>query len=178
MSIRVFQDKRPQLARGVFIDESAQVIGDVSLGEDSSVWPLAVIRGDVNAIHIGQRTNIQDLSVLHVTHKSEYYPQGFPLIIGNDVTVGHHAVLHGCHIADRCLIGMGAHVLDGAMIEEEVLLGAGSLLGPNKVLKSGYLYVGNPAKQIRPLTDEERNYFHYSAQHYVDLKNQYLSSER
>jgi carbonic anhydrase/acetyltransferase-like protein (isoleucine patch superfamily) len=165
----------PDVALSAYIDTSAQVIGDVSIGEDSSVWPQAVIRGDIHRIRIGQRTNIQDGSILHVTHDSDYAPGGFELDIGNDVTVGHGVILHGCAIGDRCLVGMGSLVMDGAVLEDEVMLAAGSLVSPGKRLKSGYLWMGRPALQSRQLTSQERDYLSYAAQHYVLLKNRYQS---
>lgn len=172
--IRKFKDIIPKIGNHVYVDEQAAVIGDVELADDVSIWPGAVLRGDVNKITVGARSNIQDNSVCHVEHKSEWNPAGCPLIIGADVTVGHAVILHGCKIDDRCLIGMGSIILDGAHIQSEVLLGAGSLVPQNKVLASGYLYFGNPVKQIRKLTDEELEHFIYSSTHYVKLKNEYL----
>jgi carbonic anhydrase/acetyltransferase-like protein (isoleucine patch superfamily) len=131
-------------------------------------------RGDVNHIHIGKRSNIQDGSVLHVTHKNAANPNGYPLIIGDDVTVGHKAMLHGCTIQDRVLVGMGSIILDGVTVESEVVIGAGSLVPPNKTLQSGYLYMGNPVKQARPLTDEERAFLVKSAENYVQNKDDFL----
>ena len=150
-------------------------MGEIKIGNDSSIWPLVAARGDVNHIHIGKRTNIQDGSVLHVTHKSADNPDGFPLIIGNDVTVGHKVMLHGCTINDRVLVGMGAIVLDGAIIDSDVMIGAGSLVPPGKHLESGYLYVGSPVKQARPLKDEETAFLLRSADNYVVNKNDYLT---
>lgn len=173
-AIRPFNGKTPELGHNVFVDDSAIVLGDVFIGDDSSVWPFAVIRGDMHAIRIGKRTSIQDGAVLHITHSSDYNPGGYPLNIGNDVTVGHKAVLHGCTIHDRCLIGIGAIVLDGAVIEEEVIVGAGCLVPPGKRLESGYVYKGNPAQQTRSLTEKERKYFQYAANNYVNLKDKYL----
>jgi len=139
MTIRPFESKQPDVDTTTFVDDSALILGDVRIGKNSSVWPLTVIRGDVNTIQIGNNTNIQDNSVLHVTHDGPYNPGGFNLIIGNNVTVGHRVILHGCHIGDSCLIGMGATVMDGAVIEANTLIGAGSLVTPNKHLESGYL---------------------------------------
>lgn len=171
MTIRDFEQHTPDIHPSVYTDDSAVVIGQVSIGEDSSVWPLTVIRGDIQRISIGQRTNIQDGSVLHVTHGSEFSldPEGSPLIIGDDVTVGHKAVLHACTIGDRCLIGMGAIVLDGAVIESDVMIGAGSTVPPNKTLDSGYLWLGSPVKRVRELSVKEREFLRYSAQHYTKL---------
>ena len=172
--IRDYSGISPKLENRVYIDPAATVIGDVSIGSDSSVWPCAVIRGDVNTVSIGERTNIQDGSVLHVTHAGPFCEKGWPLVIGDDVTIGHNATLHGCTICDKVLVGMGALVLDGAVIEHEVLLAAGAMVSPGKILESGFLYKGNPAKKDRALTEKELNFFLYSAAHYVRLKNNYL----
>jgi carbonic anhydrase/acetyltransferase-like protein (isoleucine patch superfamily) len=166
----------PQLGAGVYLHPSASVIGDVVLGDDVSVWPGTVIRGDINVIRIGSGTNVQDLSVLHVSHKSNWDPAGAPLIIGSNVTIGHKVILHGCEIGDECLIGMGAIVMDKVVIQTRVLVGAGSLVPEGKVLESGYLYLGTPAKRIRPLTQAELAHFVYSAQNYIRLKNNYLDA--
>jgi carbonic anhydrase/acetyltransferase-like protein (isoleucine patch superfamily) len=165
----------PIIGRGVYLHPSAQVIGDVVLGDDVSVWPGTVIRGDVNAIRIGAGSNVQDLSVLHVSHKSSWDPGGSPLLIGTNVTIGHKVILHGCEIGDECLIGMGAIVMDKVVIQPRVLVGAGSLVPEGRVLESGYLYLGAPAKRVRPLTEGELAHFAYSAKHYIRLKNDYLS---
>jgi len=173
--IRNFQGMTPQCGHAVFVDETALVLGDVTLGDDSSVWPMTVIRGDMHRIRIGERTSVQDGSVLHITHAVPFNPDGYPLSIGDDVTIGHKALLHGCTIGNRVLIGMGAIVMDGAVIEDEVVLAAGSLVSPGKVLESGYLYRGSPAKQARALTEKEKSFFCYSANNYVKLKNQHLA---
>lgn len=165
----------PTLAAGAWVHPRATVIGEVSLGTDASVWPGAVVRGDVNSIAIGEATNIQDNSVLHVSHKTLVDPAGGPLVIGARVTVGHTVILHACTIGDECLIGMGSIILDHAVIQKHVLLGAGSLVPEGKVLESGHLYLGRPAKQVRTLTDEEIAYFNYSAEHYVKLARSYQS---
>lgn len=175
-SIRSYKGISPQLGQSVYIDTSSVLVGDIKIGDDSSVWPLVAARGDVNHIHIGDRTNIQDGSVLHVTHKNAEKPEGCPLLIGNDVTIGHKVMLHGCTIKDRVLVGMGAIVLDGVVVEQDVMIGAGSLVPPNKVLESGYLYVGSPVKQARPLNDKERAFLQKSADNYVQNKNDYLNS--
>ncbi len=176
MSLRRFKDYEPKLGDDCYIDPSAQVIGRVEIANNSSIWPLVTIRGDVNSISIGENTNIQDNSVLHVSHEHEASPPGgFPLIIGNNVTIGHSVVLHGCQIGNNCLIGMGACILDGAIIEDNVLIAAGSLVAQNKRVKSGYLWMGSPAKPIRELNEDEKKWLIYSAQHYVKLKNEYLS---
>ena len=174
MNIRNFQDHQPQLGKNVFIDATALVIGQVQLGDDCSVWPLTVIRGDENTITIGARSNIQDGSVLHVNHANELNLKGDALRIGNDVTIGHRVVLHGCTIEDECLIGINSVVLDQAVVKKHVLVGANSLVPPGKILESGYLYLGSPVKQIRKLTDDEIAFFKHSAAHYVELKNKYL----
>jgi carbonic anhydrase/acetyltransferase-like protein (isoleucine patch superfamily) len=173
-NIQVFQQHAPTLAVGVYIHHAATVIGDVTIGEESSVWPGVVIRGDVNHIRIGKNTNVQDLSMLHVSHQSSWDPAGAPLIIGGSVTIGHSVILHGCILEDECLIGMGSIVMDKAVVQKHVLLAAGSLVPEGKLLESGYLYVGRPAKKVRALTAEEIAHFMYSANHYVRLKNQYL----
>lgn len=171
--IRKFKETMPQLASSTYVDEAALVIGDVVLAEDVSIWPMTVLRGDVNSIRIGVRTNIQDGSVLHVTHSSKDNPAGFGLTVGESVTVGHKVILHGCSIGDYCLIGMGSQVLDGAILHDNVMLGAGSLVAPGKELEGGFLYVGSPARKIRQLSEKELAWFKYSADHYVSLKNQY-----
>lgn len=175
MSVRSFQGQKPQITSSTYIDEQACVIGDVVLGEDSSVWPMAVIRGDVNHIRIGARSNIQDGTVIHVTHRYSGNPEGHPVIIGDDVTIGHNITVHGCTIEDRCLIGIGSTVLDGAIIRSHVMLGANSLVTEGKELEGGYLWLGAPARKIRPLNEEEMRWFEYSAKHYVALKNDYLA---
>ncbi len=176
MNIRPFLQTKPQLGERVYIDKTAIVIGDVYLADDVAIWPTAVVRGDVNKIQIGKCSNIQDGCVLHVNHDSTFNPGGDALIIGEEVTIGHRVVLHGCTIGDQCLIGINSVVLDKAVIPSQVLLGANSLVPPHKKLESGYLYVGSPVKQIRKLTDEEITYFSYSAKHYVTLKDQYLTN--
>ncbi|WEW99359.1 gamma carbonic anhydrase family protein [Pseudomonas nitroreducens] len=175
MTIRSYQGKTPSLGERVFVDASAVVIGDVEIGADSSVWPLVVIRGDMHRIRIGARTSVQDGSVLHITHAGPFNPDGFPLTISDEVTIGHKVLLHGCTIGSRILVGMGSIVMDGAVIEDEVILGAGSLVPPGKVLESGFLYVGSPVKKARPLTDKERAFFSYTAGNYVKLKDQHIA---
>ncbi len=177
MTVRAFLNHYPQIGEGVFVDESAVVIGEVSVGAQSSVWPGAVLRGDVNFIRIGERSNIQDLTVLHVSHRTEAAPEGSPVVIGNDVTVGHQATLHGCTIGNHVLIGMGSTVLDDAVIEDRVIVGAGSLVPPRKRLQSGYLYLGSPVKQVRPLSEEELAHLDDSARHYVELAQQYIGMQ-
>jgi len=174
MSIRSFQGISPSIANSAYIDVDAVVIGNVSIGADSSVWPTVAIRGDVQKITIGARTNIQDGSVIHVTADNQFNPGGFPTTIGNGVTVGHKAILHACTVEDYALIGMGAIILDGATIRAKALVGAGSVVGPGKDIEGGYLWLGSPAKKIRPLSEKELAYLEFSAQHYVDLKNKYM----
>lgn len=175
--LRPYKDLFPTIGQRVMVDPTSVVVGDVRMAEDVGIWPLVVIRGDVNYVEIGARTNIQDGSVLHVTHKSSYNPEGNPLLIGEDVTVGHKVMLHGCTIGHRVLVGMGSIVLDGAVIEDEVMIGAGSLVPQNKRLQSGYLYLGSPVKQIRPLTKAEIEGLRYSANNYVKWKDEYLTQE-
>lgn len=173
-AIRAFQGKLPTLGTGVYIDPQSAVIGDVTLGDDVSVWPMAVIRGDVNSIHVGNACSIQDAAILHVTHDGPYTPGGKPLILGQGITIGHQAVLHGCTVDDFCLIGMGALILDAVHIQHHVMVAAGSVVAPGKILESGYLYLGNPARAFRKLNEQELEQLEYSAQHYVRLKNKYL----
>lgn len=173
MSIEHFEDKRPQLANTSWVHERAVVIGDVTLGEHVSVWPNAVIRGDVNTITIGANSNVQDGAVLHVSHDGPFNPGGAALTVGENVTIGHLAMLHGCTIGNHCLIGMSSTVMDDVVIEDEVMLAAGSLVTPRKRLESGYLYAGSPAKKIRALSEEEKSFFAYSANHYVRLMQRY-----
>ena len=175
-TIRPYFNHRPSLGQRVWIDPDATVIGQVALADDVSIWPRSVLRGDVNRIEVGARTNIQDGTICHVTHDGRYTPGGIPLILGQDITVGHAAVLHACTVGDRCLIGMGAVVLDGATIEADVILGAGSLVSPGKRLESGWLYVGRPAVPVRRLSEREFEMLRYSASHYVKLKDHYLAA--
>ncbi|WP_029591732.1 gamma carbonic anhydrase family protein [Franconibacter pulveris] len=175
--LRPYQTFFPQLGNRVMIDASSVVIGDVRIADDVGIWPLVAIRGDVNYVEIGSRTNIQDGSVLHVTHKSSYNPEGNPLIIGEEVTVGHKVMLHGCTIGNRVLVGMGSIILDGAVIEDDVMIGAGSLVPQNRRLESGYLYLGSPVKQIRPLKEAEIEGLKYSANNYVRWKDEYLAQD-
>lgn len=177
MSIRSYQGINPSIAAGAYVDPDAVVIGDVQIGADSSIWPTVVIRGDVHKIRIGARTNIQDGSVLHVTADNAFNPGGFPLTVGDGVTVGHKAVLHACTIGDYALIGMGAIILDGAVVPEKTLVGAGSVVSPGKTLESGHLYLGSPAKAVRPLKPKELEYLEYSAEHYVNLKNKHMAED-
>ncbi|MEJ2362892.1 MAG: gamma carbonic anhydrase family protein [Gammaproteobacteria bacterium] len=174
MPVREFEKHTPRLAAGVYVDETALVIGDVDIGADSSIWPYSVVRGDVNHIRIGARSNIQDHCTLHVTHKSRYNPDGVACQVGDDVTVGHQVVLHACRVENNCLIGMGSIIMDRAHLGEYSLVGAGSLVTEGTVLEGGYLWVGRPARRVRALTEQERNYIEYSAANYVRLKQRYL----
>ena len=177
MSIRAFNEKHPIIGNAVFIDDSAMVIGNVNLGDDVSIWPTAVVRGDVESIKIGNASNVQDGSILHVSHFGNFTDRGHPLNIGKGVTIGHRAVIHACTIGDYCLIGIGAIIMDDAVIENYVMLGAGALVPPGKILTSGYLYVGSPARQSRALTHSEKEFLEYSSHHYVHLKNEYLNQQ-
>lgn len=177
-AIRPYKGITPSVHETAYVDEASAVIGDVVIGADSSIWPMAAVRGDVNKIRIGERTNVQDGSILHVTHAGPLAPDGYALTIGNDVTVGHNVVLHACTVEDACLIGMGSVVLDGAVIKSGAMVGAGSVVSPGKTLESGYLYLGSPARKVRELSEKEKAYFEYSAKHYVALKNDYLNSEK
>lgn len=172
-NIRSFEDFTPRIDETAFIDESAVVTGNVVIGKDSSVWPCCSVRGDIHSIVIGERTNIQDGCILHVTHDSEYAPGGFKLNVGNDVTVGHNVVLHACTVGDLCLIGMGSVVLDGSVIRSGAMVGAGSLVPPKKVLEGGYMWLGSPVKKVRELTDKEKAFLEYSAKQYVKLKGRH-----
>ena len=175
MAIRSYKGIQPTLEQGVYVDDSAVLVGDIQLAADVSIWPLVAARGDVNIIRIGARTNIQDGTILHVSRPSTKNPAGSPLLIGEDVTVGHKCMLHGCILGNRILVGMGAIVMDDAVVEDDVIIGAGSLVPPGKTLASGYLYVGSPVKQARPLTDAERKFLTVSAENYVILKDEYLA---
>ncbi len=170
--IERYQGVDPVIPKSAWIHETAVVIGDVTLGESVSVWPTAVLRGDVHRIEVGDRSNIQDGVIVHVAHKGPYQ-SGYPALIGQDVTVGHRAVIHACTVGDRVLVGMGAIILDGAVVEDEVIIGANTLVPPGKYIESGYLYLGSPAKAVRPITDTEREQLTYSAGHYVRLMGRY-----
>ncbi len=174
MTIRDFSGVSPIVSASAYVDDAALVVGNVTLGDDVSIWPMTVLRGDVNAIRIGAGTNVQDGSVLHVTHEHPDIPGGYALRIGEHVTIGHKVILHGCSVGDYCLIGMGAIVMDGAVLEPKVLLGAGSLVPPGKTLTAGHLWLGSPARKVRALTQKELDWLTYSASHYIELKNKYL----
>ncbi|NBC48218.1 MAG: gamma carbonic anhydrase family protein [Gammaproteobacteria bacterium] len=168
-NVRSYQGLEPRIAPDAWIDEAAVVIGDVEIGEQASIWPTAVLRGDIHRIHVGAGSNVQDGSVLHVSHDSRFLPGGAPTIVHERVTIGHHATLHGCEVHDHCLIGIGATVLDRAVLRPRLMLAAGSLVPPGKVLQSGFMYIGSPAKPSRTLTDLELEYLDYAAQHYIEL---------
>ncbi|WP_066566147.1 gamma carbonic anhydrase family protein [Snodgrassella sp. CFCC 13594] len=175
-NIRPYLTTMPSIGAGCYIDDMAVIIGDVALGENVSIWPFAVIRGDVNHIEIGRNSNVQDHCMLHVSHKSKTKPDGSPLHIGEDVTIGHHVTLHGCTIGNRVLVGINTVVLDDVVIDDDVMIGAGSLVPPRKHLHSGYLYVGSPVQPVRVLTEQEKAFLPYSAQHYVVVAQNHLSS--
>ncbi|MDD2685599.1 MAG: gamma carbonic anhydrase family protein [Gallionella sp.] len=174
MPLSVYLDTAPVVGERVFLHPSCQVIGDVTIAADASVWCNTVLRGDVNRIVIGRGSNVQDLTMGHVSHKTADKPDGSPLIIGDYVTVGHAVILHGCTIGNDCLIGMGSIIMDDVVIPDRVMIGAGSLVSPGKTLESGMLYMGRPAKAVRALTEEEVQYLRYSAEHYIRVKNNYL----
>jgi carbonic anhydrase/acetyltransferase-like protein (isoleucine patch superfamily) len=175
MNIRPFLDTHPVLGARVYVDPAASLIGDVVLGDDVSLWPGAVVRGDVNHIRIGARTNVQDGAVLHVTHEGPFTcPGGIPCLIGADVTIGHGAIVHACTIEDAVLIGMGAIVLDGAVVKQHGFVGAGAVVSPGKTVGAGELWLGSPARCVRRLGEQEIEQLYYSAQHYVRLKDRYL----
>ena len=177
MSLRPYLGTLPTLGGGVYLDPACTVIGDVVLGDDVSLWPGVVVRGDVNYIRIGARTNLQDGTVVHVSHDGPHAKLGgFATVIGEDVTIGHKAIVHACRIADACLIGMGAILLDGAVVEKHGFVGAGALVAPGKVVGSGEMWLGNPARKVRMLSDAEIEALYYSAGHYVRLKDEYLAA--
>ena len=175
-NLRPYKGITPKCADSAYVDESAVVIGDVTIGDKSSIWCTCVARGDVNFIKIGKRSNIQDASVLHVTHKNpDKHPEGYPLIIGDDVTIGHRVTLHGCTLEDRTFIGMGAVVMDDAVVQSDSMVGAGALVTAGTIVESGWLYVGVPAKKKRRLSDEEIKWIKQSALNYVAYSRDYLA---
>jgi carbonic anhydrase/acetyltransferase-like protein (isoleucine patch superfamily) len=176
--IRPYRGVLPTLGARTYIDPAATVIGDVVLGDDVSLWPMTVVRGDVNFIRIGARSNVQDGTVIHVSHDGPHAKLGgFATVIGEDVTIGHKAIIHACRIEDAALIGMGAVILDGAVVQKHGFVGAGALVTPGKVVGEGELWLGNPARLARRLSDAEIQALYYSAQHYVRLKDEYLAGE-
>lgn len=175
MSIRPYLDRHPVIGQRVYIDQDATVIGEVELADDVSIWPATVLRGDVNHIRIGARTSVQDGTVVHVSHDGPHAKLGgFATIIGEDVTIGHKAIVHACTIGDAALIGMGAIILDGAVVGRHAMVGAGSVVPPGKQVGEGELWVGSPARFVRKLTDAQIEGLYYSAAHYVRLKDRYL----
>jgi len=176
MPLIPYLDTSPMIGERIFLHPSCQVTGNVRIGDDSSVWCNTVLRGDVNRIVIGRGTNVQDLTVGHVSHKTPEKPEGSPLLVGDHVTVGHAVILHGCTIGNECLIGMGSIIMDDVVIPDRVMIGAGSLVPPGKVLQSGMLYVGRPAKALRALTAEEIAHLRQSAEHYMALKDNHLKA--
>ena len=176
MTIRTFLEHTPKIHSSAYIDPTALVIGQVTIGQQSSIWPMTVVRGDINTVEIGERSNIQDGSILHVSHDGKYSPGGAKLTIGNDVTVGHSVVLHACTLMDCCLIGIGSVILDNAVVHKHAMVGAGSLVTNGKELEGGYLWMGRPAKKVRALTSEEIEYLTYSAGHYVKVKEMHENS--
>lgn len=171
-------DAEPVLGAGVFLHPTCQIIGDVKLGDESSVWCNTVLRADVNSIKIGRGSNIQDLTMGHVSHKTTELPDGSPIIVGDYVTVGHSVILHGCTIGNECLIGMGSIIMDDVVIPDRVMIAAGSMISPGKTLESGMLYMGRPAKAVRKLTPAEIAYLMYSAEFYIELKEIYLKAAK
>lgn len=165
--IKPFRHWQPDIANSAFIAASADIIGRVSIGAQSGIWYQSVLRGDVCDIRIGERSNIQDHCMLHNSDST-------PCIIGDDVTIGHRVILHGCEIQNLCLVGMGSIIMDRAVLEEGCLLAAGSLVTERKILRSGYLYAGSPATERRPLSDDEKRFLHYSADHYVELAREHM----
>jgi carbonic anhydrase/acetyltransferase-like protein (isoleucine patch superfamily) len=175
MTLRSYKGISPTLGARVYVDPAATVIGAVELADDVSIWPCAVLRGDVHRIRIGARSNVQDGAVVHVTHDGPYSPGGFPTLVGEGVTIGHGAVIHACTIEDYCLIGMHSTVLDGAVVKKYGFVGAGSLIPPGKIVGERELWLGNPARFVRLLTDKQVEQLQYSAEHYVWVKDDYLA---
>jgi len=177
-NIRSFHGFHPELAPTAYVDPAAHVIGHVAIGNDSSVWPCAVVRGDAHSIRIGERSNIQDGASLHVTHDTQYTLGGFALTIGCDVTIGHGAVLHGCTVQNAAVIGMRATILDGVLIKRHAFVGAGAVVTQGRVVGEGELWLGNPARCVRLLSADEIQQIYYAARQYVKLKTHYLQPLR
>ncbi|NLA69076.1 MAG: gamma carbonic anhydrase family protein [Gammaproteobacteria bacterium] len=174
--IRPYRGTLPTLGARVYVDPAATVIGDVVIGDDSSIWPGTVVRGDVNFVRIGARCNLQDGTIVHVSHRGPHSRMdGYPTLIGDDVTIGHGAIVHACTIGNGALIGMGATVMDGVVVEDHGYVGAGALVPPGKVVRSRELWLGNPAKRVRVLDAAAVEGLLYSAAHYVRLKDEYLA---
>ncbi len=176
-NIRPFHGFTPLVSARAYVDPAAHVIGNVSVGEDSSIWPCAVVRGDAHAIRIGARSNVQDGAQLHVTHDAQYTLGGFALTLGDDVTIGHGAVLHGCTVQEASLIGMHATILDGALVKKHSIVGAGAVVTHGKIVGSGELWLGNPARCVRMLSNEEIQQILYAARQYVKLAAQYRDAQ-
>jgi carbonic anhydrase/acetyltransferase-like protein (isoleucine patch superfamily) len=172
-----FMQQQPHFGQRVFVSAQASISGSVVLGDDVSIWPMAVIRGDDNHIEVGPRCNIQDGAILHGTPESSYSPRGGALTLAGDITVGHRVILHACTIGHRCLVGMGAIVMDGVVLEDETMIAAGAVVTPGTIVPARTLWKGNPARLARPLTDHEVQLLHYSAAHYVRLKDLYLAGK-
>ncbi len=177
-NIRTFHGLSPDISPIAYVDPSAQVIGRVQVGDDSSIWPCSVLRGDMHAIRIGARTNIQDGALLHVTHDARFTLGGFALTIGDNVTIGHGAALHGCSVQDACLIGMRASVLDGTLVKKHSMVGAGAVVTQGKVVGEGELWLGNPARYVRMLSNEEVEKIYYRARQYVALSANYRAEQK
>ena len=176
-NIRPYRGTLPTLGARVYVDPAATVIGDVVIGDDSSIWPGTVVRGDVNFVRIGARCNLQDGTIVHVSHRGPHSRMdGYPTLIGDDVTIGHGAIVHACSIGNGALVGMGATVMDGVVVEDHGYVGAGALVPPGKVVRSRELWLGNPAKMVRVLDDAAVEGLLYSAAHYVRLKDDYLAA--
>jgi carbonic anhydrase/acetyltransferase-like protein (isoleucine patch superfamily) len=169
--VRGYAGKHPRIGHGVFLAETCAVIGDVVIGDESSIWYSTVLRGDVMSIQIGARTSMQDGTVVHVTSER------FAATVGNDCTIGHGVILHGCTVEDECLIGMGSTILDGARVGRGSLVGAGALVTPGTDIPPGSLVLGMPARVVRPINPKERAQIEYGAAHYVELARRYLAGE-
>lgn len=166
--LRTVKGKTPQVANPAFLAESAVLIGNVTVGPESSIWYGAVLRGDDNPIRVGRRSNIQDGTIVHVSSK------GLGTEIGDEVSIGHAAIIHACILEDRSFVGMGATVMDGAVVESGAMVAAGALIAPGKIVKSGQLWMGNPGRYARDLTEKEKAYLAYVAGHYWELAQDYL----
>jgi len=169
MAIHSYRGHLPRLGERVFLAPGAQLSGDIEVGDDCSFWFHTAARGDVNRIRIGERSNVQDGTILHVTHETH------PLVIGSEVVIGHSCMIHGCTLEDGCLIGIGARVLDGAVVESGAMVGAGALVPPDMRVPAGMLVLGLPAKVVRPLSEGERSSIAEIARRYVGVKNEYLA---
>jgi carbonic anhydrase/acetyltransferase-like protein (isoleucine patch superfamily) len=173
MPIEIYLGTEPKIAATAWVHESATIIGKCDIGEHTSIWPGSILRGDVNTITIGENTNIQDGTIIHVTHKGPFTREGKAVVIGSNVTIGHGVILHACDIEDYAFVGIGSTVLDGAVIRSGAMIGACALVTGNQDLAGGFLYLGQPAIKVRALTEEEQENIKYSAAHYVQLANNY-----